>query len=362
MATKFDTGLFSTPEQTLAAEATARATDPHAAIRKAWGGAGRELAGAFSRGLGGEGLPESEAVRLARSGQEAMQGLDTADPQSYFAVAKRLNESGLTNEALKLGKIGNDLLKQQQDAAAKGRGRGDYWTHEKFVKDGVTVSVPYNHRTNEYDWSGQKSLVANKLLVDPSNPDNQAAIAAAKKRASIRATEETTAQLDLPKVESDATYLTGVIDKVLEHPSFGDVVGAPSLEKATQFIPGTPESDFRQLQKQVEGKTFMTAYETLKGGGQITELEGNKATESLHRMKTASSEEGYIEAATEFKAELQRMVQLKRVRAGMSVGQVKLDQRATAKATQIAEDGNGDRVFEIGGVWQYANGTKYGAE
>jgi len=362
MADSF-TGMFSTPEQVLAAERQARMaqTDPRAALGAKYQELGRTMGGGIG-GMFGAAPQESTAVQGARTAQEAMQGLDTADPQSYFEIAKRLNEGGLTNEALKLGKIGNELLNQQKTADAKGRGRGDYWTHEKFVKDGVTVSVPYNHRTNEYDWSGQKSLVANKLLVDPSDPKNQAAITAAKKRAGIRAKEETDARVALPAIKSDATYLTGVIDQVTSHPAFSDVVGAPSIGKVAQYVPGTPEADFKALQEQVSGKTFMQAYKTLKGGGQITEIEGNKATEAIQRMKTSTSEVAYREAAGDFQKELQRFVRISEIRAGMSPVRVKLDQRASEKATQSAKDANGDMVYEIKGVWQYANGTKYGAK
>ena len=317
------------------------------------------LGGAVAGALG----YEDPALKKAKQVQELMKGLDPSDPESYFEGSKRLNQAGLTKEALRMGKMGNDLLTQQQTGAAKGRGRGDYWTLESFVdKDGTTVKVPYNHRTNEYDWSGQKSLGTEGKLIDPKDPKNQARIVDSKKRASIKAKEETDAQIALPAIKSDATYLTGVVDQVLNHPAFSDVVGAPSLGKAMQFVSGTPEADFRALQKQVSGKTFMQAYKTLKGGGQITEIEGTKATEAIQRMTTASSEEAYIAAAADFKNELIRFVRLSEIRAGMSPVRVKLDQKASSRATQVATDANGDRVFEINGVWQYADGKKYGAE
>lgn len=321
------------------------------------GGAGLGTAVAGALGF------EDPAVKKARQVQETMQGLDPADPQSYFEGSKRLNEAGLTKEALFIADKGNSLLKDQRAAETKAKGRGDYWTLKSFVDEkGVTVQVPYNHRTNEFDWSNQKSTNKEGLLIDPKTPKNQARIKDAKKRAEIQAKEETEAQIALPKIRSDSEYVAGIVDQVLEHPAFESVVGMPSIGKGLQFISGTPEADFRALQKQIGGKVFMEAYKTLKGGGQITEIEGEKATESLTRMRTSVSEESFIEAATDFKNELKRFERLAEIRAGMSPIKIKLDQKASERATQVALDGNGERVFEINGVWKYADGKKYGSK
>ena len=306
---------------------------------------------------------EDPQVAKARKVQELMQGLEPDDPESYFEGSKRLNAAGMTQEALKMGQMGNDLLNKQKSADAKGRGRGDYWTLESFVDaEGTTVKVPYNHRTNTYDWSGQKALGTNGKLIDPKDPKNKARIKDAEKRAEITAKEETDAKIALPAIKSDANYLSSIIDQVTGHEAFVDVVGAPSLGKLAQYVSGTPEADFKALQEQVGGKTFMQAYKTLKGGGQITEIEGTKATDAIQRMKTSSSEKAYLAAANDFKNEIQRFVRLSEIRAGMSPVRVKLDQKASGRATQIANDANGERVFEINGVWQYADGKKYGAE
>ena len=44
----------------------------------------------------------------------------------------------------------------------------------------------------------------------------------------------------------------------------------------------------------------MEAYKTLKGGGQITEIEGKKATAAMTRMDTSQSEAEFVKAAREF--------------------------------------------------------------
>lgn len=107
------------------------------------------------------------------------------------------------------------------------------------------------------------------------------------------------AKADLPDATAKADYTLSVIDKMLAHPGLPGVVGVPSISGALR-LPGTPEADFRALQKQLEGQVFMEAYQSLKGGGVITEIEGEKATLALARMQTAQTENAFKEGAREF--------------------------------------------------------------
>lgn len=89
-----------------------------------------------------------------------------------------------------------------------------------------------------------------------------------------------------------------VTGKRAPHGGFESVIGAgiPGL----RFIPGTQSADFDAFMEQVEGGAFLDAYESLKGTGQITEKEGEKATSAITRMKRSSSEVGFVKAAREF--------------------------------------------------------------
>jgi hypothetical protein len=49
----------------------------------------------------------------------------------------------------------------------------------------------------------------------------------------------------------------------------------------------------------------LEAYERLKGTGQITEIEGKKATQAITRMQRSVSESEFMQAATEFRSALQ---------------------------------------------------------
>ena len=82
------------------------------------------------------------------------------------------------------------------------------------------------------------------------------------------------------------------------HPGFEGVVGmgVPGV----RFIPGTQAASFDALFRQAEGGAFLQAYESLRGTGQITEIEGSKATSALTRMERSQSEAEFVKAAREF--------------------------------------------------------------
>ena len=58
----------------------------------------------------------------------------------------------------------------------------------------------------------------------------------------------------------------------------------------------------------------MDAYNSLKGTGSITEIEGQKATAAKARMDLSTSEKDYIEAAKEFQSILKRGIEREKAR------------------------------------------------
>lgn len=113
------------------------------------------------------------------------------------------------------------------------------------------------------------------------------------------------AVVELPKVEAAAKQTMELLDALANeqgavHPGLSGVVGMPNASGLLR-IPGTPEADFRARLEQLQGKQFLEAYQTLKGGGQITEVEGNKAQNAIARMQTAQTEEEFKKAVQEFR-------------------------------------------------------------
>jgi len=111
--------------------------------------------------------------------------------------------------------------------------------------------------------------------------------------------------------------------KTAPHPGFQDVIGS-TWKPGMRFVPGTDAADFDARLEQLKGKTFMQAYQSLRGGGQITEVEGDKATKALNRMSRAQSEKEFITAAREFQQNM---------RLGMELAAQKAGRKGTAGAS-----------------------------
>jgi hypothetical protein len=101
----------------------------------------------------------------------------------------------------------------------------------------------------------------------------------------------------------------------------GKVNPHPGLSKATglgggvmRFFSGTEGKNFEIRHKEVLSQAFLDAFEALKGGGSITEKEGEKATAARTRMDLAQSKEEYIAAAREYQGVLKRGVENARAR------------------------------------------------
>jgi hypothetical protein len=155
------------------------------------------------------------------------------------------------------------------------------------------------------------------------SPEHQGALTAARERAKSDVTfgdqfssAQTTAQRTLALLDTivgDAQIIDGKIAVKAggREPmkGFKGAVGAPIIP-GERFIPGTAARDFVASHDQAVGAAFMQAFATLKGGGQITEKEGEKATAALTRMNLAQSEVEYIKAAREFQGEVKKVLKI----------------------------------------------------
>lgn len=155
----------------------------------------------------------------------------------------------------------------------------------------------------------------NQPLPPQLSPETQRKVAA--EEAKLRAANLIKAQVALPDMETTANTTLKHLGDLLKHPGMKDVVGAPDNPlKMKGYVLPTEAKDFRQRHNQLVGETFLEAYKTLKGGGQITEIEGEKATAALNRMNTSSRESDYRAAANDFKEIVQNALNNARIAAG----------------------------------------------
>jgi hypothetical protein len=151
------------------------------------------------------------------------------------------------------------------------------------------------------------------------NPDFLAQKAGAIEGAKFGAKNQAQAQIDLPQVVQQGDQTIKLVDDLLKHPGFNISVGAKSpVGKVASFVPGTDAASFDVASKQMLGKQFLEAFNSLKGAGQITEIEGQKATEAMSRMKTSNSQEEYIKAAHEFQDTIRMGINRAKQKAGVT--------------------------------------------
>lgn len=91
------------------------------------------------------------------------------------------------------------------------------------------------------------------------------------------------------------------LDAALTHPGRETATGVSGVVDPRNYIPATEAKNYQILADQIKGKAFLQAFESLKGGGQITEVEGKKATDAIARLDRAQSDAEYAKALKDFR-------------------------------------------------------------
>lgn len=80
----------------------------------------------------------------------------------------------------------------------------------------------------------------------------------------------------------------------------------PNRERGTgktsvfNALPGTAGFDFQRKVDQAKSGAFLTAIQQMRGLGQLSNAEGQTATDAVTRMNTAMTEEGFLEALNDY--------------------------------------------------------------
>ena len=133
-----------------------------------------------------------------------------------------------------------------------------------------------------------------------------------------------TIRANQPKAEEAADYLITKVDELVTHPGFKFSVGIadaggiplPGAGTVAGMIPGTDTSNWSARFKEVQGRQFLQAIETLRGTGAISNQEGESAKAAIARMSTSQSEEEFKTAINDFKGIVQRGVDNNRTKLG----------------------------------------------
>lgn len=174
-------------------------------------------------------------------------------------------------------------------------------------KELIAKELKENHNVDV----GYGSQLAGGGIRVPTKAEEAAEVEAAK----LKAKELADAQIDLPRVVDEGQAAIQLVDELLNHEGFEGAVGLSSYNPLNKMA-GSPENDFNIRLDQIKGKQFLQAFQSLKGGGQITEVEGKKATDAIARMQTSASEEEFIKAAEDFKQVIRAGINRANKRAG----------------------------------------------
>lgn len=118
-------------------------------------------------------------------------------------------------------------------------------------------------------------------------------------------------------------------------------------------IPGTKAAGFMAKFDQLQGQQFLEAYQSLKGGGSITEVEGEKATKAISSMQLATSETEFRKAAKDYQEVIDKG--LERARKGIVVGATRSQQpqpQIPAPEGTVIRGKDGKTYQKAGGKWQ----------
>ncbi len=156
--------------------------------------------------------------------------------------------------------------------------------------------------------------------------------------ATAQGTVQGTAKGNLPLVKWAGESMIRSIDDVINDPNVKNVIG-PIAGAIPQVSAAGNEA--RSRVDQILGKTFLQAYNDLRGGGSITESEGARATAAYTRLQnTRMGYDDWIKTVHELRDEIVRLQDVARQRAGEPVA-------VPAPTAAPVDLGNGITIQEL---------------
>jgi hypothetical protein len=234
-------------------------------------------------------------------------------------LASNPNVGGVPQPLVELSRIQGDASPVQQYLLAEAKRKATLSGPEEYGKSGAVFQGPDgNFYTVQFGSRGQRSIqrveaggqpltpakgvgVVGDEMYDSATGQTVRSVApqlAGKKRAEEMGEASGKAAADYPRIAANAVDALKTIDQIRGHP--GKTTGIGAIGGLAPAIPGTSQAGFVDLVDQAKGKAFLEAFNSLKGGGQITEAEGRKATEAIARLNRARRVEDFDKALQDF--------------------------------------------------------------
>jgi len=305
---------------------------------------------------------DMELVTLP-NGQTVMKASDSPRLQGQIQGAKSQAQAQWKPNDMIPGTISTDA---QVAGAARGglpsyQGNMPYpptWNGQPMGAPGTTAT---DMREGDANVNVGNPAIPQRSSLGLSVP-TPAQLAAQKKAAEMQAEDATKTKLDLPSNIANAENTVKLVDELVgsrdgtikPHKGFSSAVGLSSKIDPRNYLAGTDATDFNIRLDQLKGQQFMQAYQSLKGGGQITEVEGKKATDAISRMNKAASENEFTKAARDFQDVIQAGVNRAKSKAGGNI----MPQNETMPQRTVVKRGKygGKNVVQYSdGSVEYAN-------
>lgn len=123
------------------------------------------------------------------------------------------------------------------------------------------------------------------------------------------------AAVNLPTDLATSEQALSELDALIAHPGLSAIAG-PFDQYRPSWMMGAEGRDALARFNQAKGRAFLQAFGMLKGGGQITEIEGLKAEQAMARMDRAQGEEEFKQALQDFRDAVATGMDKMRQRAG----------------------------------------------
>ena len=239
-------------------------------------------------------------------------GIDPQSPegQNYILTGKLPEQAGGNVPA------GFASLDMQAQAAGFAPGTPEY---QEFMRNGGGSGTPAAFTALD--------LQARAAGFEPGTPEYQEFMAtrgaglAAQAKAEGEAAAEAVTGLGGALAKGEQAL--ALIDQIAEDPSLPSILGIVqgNIPAGTPVVGGGQAgADLNAKIEQLQGQVFLEAFESLKGGGAITEIEGQKAERAKARLQRTQSPEAYRAALAELREVIESGMRRARDRASNASG------------------------------------------
>lgn len=255
-----------------------------------------ENIGGFFAGLSG---PDALAVYQQRGDKRrAIENSRLASNQTYQALINK----GVDASTARAAVMNPDVMRAVLSNVFGG-GQTDDWKEYTYAKkEGFEGSfVDFKQQTKRTNQPIKVDAGTSWQLIDPMTREVVSVIpkdisGAAQAKALGTATGD--AKVALPTAIQAGEEAVAAIDSLLKNPALGRSVG-PQAQHLWSVTPNATAFDAKY--DQIKGRAFLQAFQSLRGGGAITEVEGDKATQAIAALSKAQDDADFRSALEDLK-------------------------------------------------------------